>query len=335
MNDLRIISIGVIGAGGVIGRDHLHRINTVVEGARIAAVYDIDCETAKVLAAQYDAEAMESADALIASPAVDAVVITSWDATHAELTRKCIAAHKPVFCEKPLATTLADCASVVQAERESGQTLVQVGFMRRFDPDYQKIKQIVRSGELGAPLMAHCVSRTPSISSSHTTAMHITNIVIHEIDLFRWLLEEELVQGQVLFPRSTSLAAEGLRDPQLAVLWSESGVLIDIEAAANSYYGYDIQCELVCEKGTIRLPDPAAPVVRAAHQCSFEILPDWSGRFPAAYQGELQHWVDFLRGRVSQPGPGCSDGYAACAVAEMLMRSQQSGKIETVQFGCV
>ena len=123
-----------------------------------------------------------------------------------------------------------------------------------------------------------------------------------------------------------------MHDPQLVLMWSESGVLIEVESAANSYYGYDIQCEIVCEKGTIRLPDPAAPVVRSRLQCSFEIMDDWSERFPAAYQAELQHWVDYLRGRVDQPGPGCQDGYAACAVADALMLSQKTGRTESVIF---
>ncbi|MGN1030120.1 MAG: Gfo/Idh/MocA family protein, partial [Butyricicoccaceae bacterium] len=309
------VSVGVIGAAGFIGRSHLNRLATVIEGVNIAAVYDLSSETCAEIAKCYGAAAMPSAEALIEAPEVDAVIITSWDATHADLTRKCIAAGKPVFCEKPLATTLEDCAKVVQEEKQAAQNLVQVGFMRRFDPDYIRMKQILKSGDLGAPLMAHCISRTPRIAPTHTTPMHVTNIVIHEIDVFRWLLEEELVKGQMLFPRSTGFAVEGLRDPQLALMWSESGVLIDVEAAANSYYGYDIQCELVCEKGTIRLPDPAAPVVRSRLQCAFEIMDDWSERFPKAYQDELQHWVDYLRGRTNQPGPGSWDGYAACAVA--------------------
>lgn len=330
MKHPKIVTVGVVGAGGFIGQYHLKRLSTVIEGVRIGAVYDINREKCDAIAAQYGAVSAATAEELIESPDIDAVVVTAWNAAHADLTRKCIAAHKPVFCEKPLATTLEDCAAVVQAEKEAGESLVQVGFMRRFDPDYRKIKEILKSGELGAPLMAHCVSRTPRIAPSHTTAMHVTNIVIHEIDLFRWLLDEELVKGQMLFPRSTILAAEGLADPQLALMWSESGVLIDVEAAANSYYGYDIQCELVCEKGTIRLPDPAAPIVRSRLQCGFAILDDWSQRFPTAYQMELQHWVDYVRGRVSQPGPGCQDGCAACAVAEALIRLQTTGQVESV-----
>lgn len=325
------ISVGVIGAGGFIGQDHLKRMASVIEGVRIAALYDLNQERCAQLAQQYGAVVMESAEALIASPEVDAVMITAWDGVHAELTQKCIAARKPVFCEKPLATTMEDCAAIVRAEQEAGESLVQVGFMRRFDADYKKIKEILKSGTLGKPLMAHCISRTPRIAKGFRDPMHITNIVIHEIDVFRWLLEEEIVCGQVHFSRSTCFAEEGLHDPQLVLMWSESGVLIDVESSANSYYGYEIQCEIVCEKGTIRLPDPAAPIVRSRLQCAVEIMDDWSERFPGAYQAEIQHWINYLRGLEEQPGPGAQDGYAACAVADALMLSQQSGTAEDVQ----
>lgn len=330
MQNKTTISVGVIGAGGFIGQDHLRRLSSVVEGVRIAALYDINTEKCSELAQRYHAHAMSSAEELIGSSEVDAVIITSWDGTHAQLTKQCIAARKPVFCEKPLATTVEDCQSVLLAEQECGQTLVQVGFMRRFDADYQKIKQILQSGKLGAPIMAHCISRTPRIAAGFTDPMHITNIVIHEIDVFRWLLEEEIVRGQVHFARSTCFAEQGLHDPQLVLMWSDSGVLIEVESSANSYYGYEIQCEIVCEKGTIRLPTPAAPIVRSRLQCAVEVMDDWSERFPDAYRRELQHWIDYLRGMTNRPGPGSYDGYAACAVADALIKSQVSGLTEPV-----
>ena len=96
------------------------------------------------------------------------------------------------------------------------------GFMRRYDPDYCKIKAILDSGELGKPLMAHCISRTPRITAGFTNAMQVTNVLIHEIDQFRWLFGEELVRGQMLAARNTKFAADGLNDPQLALMWTES-----------------------------------------------------------------------------------------------------------------
>ena len=174
------LAIGVLGAGGNIGHTHSQNIATYVDGARLAAVYDLNTERAEEVAKTYGAKVMASAEELIASPEIDAVVIASWDGTHADLAVKCIQAGKPVFCEKPLATTLEDAKKVVEAEKASGKRLLQIGFMRRFDPDYIKMKKILDSGELGAPLMAHCISRTRSHPKNHTTEQHITNIAIHE-----------------------------------------------------------------------------------------------------------------------------------------------------------
>ena len=326
------LAIGVLGAGGNIGHTHSQNIATYVDGARLAAVYDLNTERAEEVAKTYGAKVMASAEELIASPEIDAVVIASWDGTHADLAVKCIEAGKPVFCEKPLATTLEDAKKVVEAEKASGKRLLQIGFMRRFDPDYIKMKKILDSGELGAPLMAHCISRTPRIAAGFTNAMQVTNVLIHEIDQFRWLFGEELVRGQMLAARNTAFAADGLNDPQLALMWTESNILIDVECSVNSYYGYEIGMEIVCEKGTIRLPLPAEPIVRSRLKVGNEIIDNWAERFPEAYDNELQHWINHLRGIEPTAGPGSKDGFAACCIADAMIASQTSGKVEAVNF---
>lgn len=169
---------------------------------------------------------LSNTDATSACPAmlkrltkqIDGAVVTAWDGVHAEVTSKAIAAGKPVFCEKPLTTTKADCAEIVRNEQAAGRNLVQISFMRRYDPDYCKIKAILDYGELGKPLMAHCISRTPRIAAGFTNAMQVTNVLIQEIDQFRWLFGEELVRGQMLAARNTKFAADGLNDPQLALM---------------------------------------------------------------------------------------------------------------------
>jgi len=246
------------------------------------------------------------------------------DGVHAEGTGKVIAADKPVFCKKPLTTTIADCAEIVRNEQAAGRNLVQVGFMRRYDPDYCKIKAILDSGELGKPLMAHCISRTPRIAAGFTNAMQVTNVLIHEIDQFRWLFGEELVRGQMLAARNTKFAADGLNDPQLALMWTESNILIDVECSVNSYYGYKIGMEIVCEKDTIRLPLPAGPIVRSRLKVGNEIMDNWAKRFPKAYDNELQHWINHLRSIEPTAGPGNKDGFAACCIADAMIASQTS-----------
>lgn len=111
----KTISAGIIGAGGFIGQEHLKRLTKQIDGAVVTALYDINKEKTDALAAEYGAENMESVDALIASDKVDAIVVTAWDGVHAEVTSKAIAAGKPVFFEKPLTTTKADCVEIVRA----------------------------------------------------------------------------------------------------------------------------------------------------------------------------------------------------------------------------
>lgn len=328
--DKKEISIGVLGAGGNIGHTHSENIALYTDGARLEAVYDINEERAKEIADRYGARTTGSAEELIEDPDIDAVVIASWDGTHADLAIKCIHAGKPVFCEKPLATTLKDAEAVVKAEKECGKRLIQVGFMRRFDPDYIKMKKIIDSGELGAPLMAHCISRTRSHPKNHTTEQHITNIAIHEIDICRYLFGEDICDVSVRFPRSTQFAEGLCKDPQLVLMQSESGVLVDVEVSGNSYYGYEILCEVVCEKGTIRLPSSAEPIVRSYLQCSQAVPEDWTERFVTAYRNEIQHWADYIRGLTDEPGPGTEDGFAACKVSDALIKAQKTGIWETV-----
>lgn len=330
MKDLRI---GVVGAAGFIGRDHIHRLTTSINHATVVAVSDLDAEKTQAVADTCGAKVYTDGIALINDPDVDAVVVTSWDPTHAQFVRAAIAAGKPVFCEKPLASTLEDCSEVLKDEIASGKHLVQVGFMRRFDPGYLEMKSIIDSGKLGKPLMVHCKSRTPVTPPKHTTRMHATNVIPHEIDVLRWLLDDEFDQAQVIMGRSSCYAPEGLQDPQLMLLTTKQGVVVDVEVAVNAHYGYDIQCEVVCENGTVSLPQPARATVRVDESCQHAIMNDWSKRFVEAYQDEFQTWVDSCLENGGVPtGSNAWDGFVACAVADKLADAQDTKLMEAVEL---
>src|SRR5712671_6640112 len=146
--------VGIIGTGA-IGVEHARRINQRVGGAGVVAVTDIDGKRAKEFAAGIGARALSTGRDVIAATDVDVVVVTSWGPTHAEYVLASIAAGKPVFCEKPLATTAEACWRIAEAEMKAGRRLVQVGFMRRYDPAYRALKQAVGAGSVGAPLLMH------------------------------------------------------------------------------------------------------------------------------------------------------------------------------------
>ncbi len=330
MKDLRI---GVVGAAGFIGRDHIHRLTTSINHATVVAVSDLDPEKTQAVADTCGAKVYTDGIALIHDPDVDAIVVTSWDPTHAQFVRAAIAAGKPVFCEKPLASTLEDCSEVLKDEIASGKHLVQVGFMRRFDPGYLEMMSIIDSGKLGKPLMVHCKSRTPVTPPKHTTRMHATNVIPHEIDVLRWLLDDEFDQAQVIMGRSSCYAPEGLQDPQLMLLTTKQGVVVDVEVAVNAHYGYDIQCEVVCENGTVSLPQPARATVCVDESCQHAIMNDWSKRFVEAYQDEFQTWVDSCLENGGVPtGSNAWDGFVACAVADKLADAQDTKLMEAVEL---
>ncbi len=326
------LQLGVIGTGA-IGQDHIRRCSQTLQGCRVVAVTDIDPQqAARVLAGlMLEAEVYPDGHALIQAPEVQALLVTSWGPSHEEFVLAAIAAGKPVFCEKPLAVTAAGCRRIVEAEIAHGRRLVQVGFMRPYDAGYQALKAVVDSGRIGEPLMLHCAHRNPRVGENYKTDMAITDTLIHELDVLRWLLADDYVSVQVLFPRKTGKAHAQLRDPQIVLLETARGTRIDVEIFVNCQYGYDIQCEVVGESGIARLPEPPQVQLRSAASLSSAILMDWKERFIAAYDVELQAFVDGVRaGRVG--GPSAWDGLAAAVAADACIEAQQRGAIVPISL---
>jgi len=321
------VRIGVIGAGA-IGKDHARRINQVLTGARIVAVSDVSAENAQALRADIAPEAtvFATGEELVASDAVDALLVTSWGATHEQYVLAAIAAGKPCFCEKPLATTAEGAKRIVDAEVAFGRRLVQVGFMRRYDTGYRMLKRVVDE-EIGTPLMVHAAHRNPSVPESYVTPMAIHDTLIHEIDVFRWLLDDDYVSAQVVYPRTTAHSHSRLKDPQIVLLETARGVRIDVEIFVNCRYGYDIQCQIVGEEGLANLPDPMAIQVRKNAALQTPILTDWKQRFIDSYDVELQDFID-AAAEGTASGPSSWDGYVAAVTSDACVLAQeQSGSI--------
>lgn len=324
------VKVGVIGAG-MIGQDHIRRLTSVITGAAVVAVADLDTARATEVAAGVGARALATGQEVIGSPEVDAVLVASWGPTHAEYVLAAIAAGKPVFCEKPLATTAEDCLRIVEAEVAYGTRLVQVGFMRRYDTEYLALKQVIDSGAIGRPLIVHCVHRNPTVPESYRSEMATHDTAIHEIDVVRWLLNDEITSAQVLTPRPTSKRFEHLRDPQILLFETAAGVRIDVEVFVNCQYGYDIQCQAVGETGAVSLPDPARVVLRTDGQLRTGVPQDWKARFGTAFDVEFGEWIDAVStGRIS--GPSAWDGYAAAVIGDCTVEALHSGRIVPVRM---
>ena len=312
------LGIGVIGAG-VMGAEHARILREDTRGAHLAAVADADRGRAE--AAAGGAQVFGLAADLIAGPGVDAVMIVAPDVLHAELVRACLAANKPVLCEKPLAATAAEALTLVAAEVALGRRLIQVGYMRRFDPGYLAMKTALAAGNIGAAKLLHNTHRNASAPEWFVGAMPITNSFVHEADITRWLLDCEMTSATV------QTGPGG--DPLLITMQAESGVLVSTEVFMNCAYGYHVEAELVGQSGTLTLAQPQPLVVNRQGARSQAYPDNWVPRFATAYVAQTNAWVQSLR--TGQPcGTSAWDGYVATALAEQL--AQALGRNAPVTF---
>ena len=328
---MKELNICVVGCG-MIGKEHIERIQNRIRGAKVVAVCDVFAEGAKKGAeiAGTGTKIYSDFNEAIADPEVTAVMVTTPGQFHKDPVIAAIKAGKPVFSEKPLANTAADCKAVVDAEMASGKHLVQVGFMRRYDRGYRQVKELLESGKFGAPMVVKCTHRADGVAESYTTAMAVTDTAIHEIDCLPWLINDEWDEVQCIIPRSSSKAHEGLKDPQVMILKTKGGVVTVLEVNVNC--GFGINCEVVCENGVVNLPCPSFPTVRYANNVSTKIEDNWILRFIDSYDVEIQDWVDHaLKGETG--GSSAWDGYVASLTADALVKAQTSGKIEKVVTG--
>lgn len=323
--------VGVIGLGNM-GAHHASTLHRFVAGAQVTALADVDRGRAEAVAAQLPISTVtEDAAALIASPDVDAVVIASHDSTHAAYAIACLHAGKPVLCEKPLAPVLDESARVVEAELAAvgpgGPPLISLGFMRRFDPPHVQLREAIADGRIGAPLLVHCSSRTVASYPGTRAEDVITGSAVHEFDTLPWLLGSPLVEASwhAGRPSSQVAGADGLQDPQLMLLRTESGVLVTVECFVNAGYGYDIRCEVVGETGVSAVREPARLVTEQSGQRAMRYHADWRGRFAEAYRLELQAWVDAVAGRSQSPLATARDGLITSAVADAVIASMRAG----------
>jgi myo-inositol 2-dehydrogenase / D-chiro-inositol 1-dehydrogenase len=315
------VRLGIIGAG-IMGADHARIFAEEVPGTSLQVICDADQARAK-LAADANGATHVTTDpmAVIYDASVDAVVIAAPDQFHAPLTLACIAAGKPVLCEKPLSQDFRECLAVLAAEEKCGMHLVQIGFMRRFDPSYAEIKSMLVRGDLGKALIFHCFHRNVAPAYDFRLEMAICNSAPHEFDVARWMLESDIKVISVHRP-----SAGGETAPVFMVLETVAGQLVNIEVNISATYGYDVRGELVGEKGTAFLRPPVNADVNLALK-QFNTYPtDWRARFVDAYRQQNRVWVKSINTDKPNLGASAWDGYCSTAVAKAGVEALHSGK---------
>lgn len=315
------LKIGVIGLGRM-GRLYAEALATRITGGELYAVASLDAREREQISSELAIpHVYEEAAEVLMLPEIDAVVIATPTSTHHNLVIAAAEAGKAIFCEKPLALTLAQTHAALAAVRHAGVPL-QVGFMRRFDAAYQKARALITAGQIGEPVTFKAISRDPFCPPSNyldpsQNGGLILDMAIHDFDMARWLMDSEVVQvtAEGTLRVCKDLAMTGDIDNALINLRFASDALGNVEVSRNAFYGYDIRTEVLGSEGALMIGaqqyTPVVLLTRAGAQ--HDTMPYLVERFGAAYQSQIQHFVDCLRdGR--EPSVGGAEALAACEI---------------------
>lgn len=322
MSEVRIAVLGV----GMMGAYHAGALATRTKGATVTVINDFAADKAAEVAARIGARVVDDPIAAVHDPEVDAVLVATPGAAHPAQVQACLDAGKPVLCEKPLTTDEESSYALVQSEAGLARPLVQVGFMRRFDAEYVALHDLITAGGLGNPLLVHCTHRNPSVPEHFSSEFMIRDSVVHEVDVARFLLDEEITSVQVLRGVATSAAPQGTSDPMIVVFETASGRLVTDEIYVRTGVAYEVRTEVVGEAGSAMIGlDQNLVRTSTDGRWGGRITPGFVERFSQAYDTELQRWVAAAaRGTID--GPGVWDGYAAVAVCEAGVKAVRTGE---------
>ena len=293
------LGVGVLGVGEM-GRRHAENIRRLVPEVRLVAVADVDAVRAQRAAAELEIDhSFGSLDDMLAHRGVDCVLIATPDKFHAQAIRTAAAAHKNILCEKPLATNLAD-AHAALADVASNRVSLQIGFMRRYDPAYAAAMKRVEAGEIGEPVIFKSVGRdkdVPPIAAyqSNVNGMVFYNNTIHDFDLARWLMRDEVVEVQAYTTVAIRPEVAQYGDVVASVvnLKYARGAIGNVESYVQAIYGYDVRTEIVGSKGSILVGTiQQTPVTFLSANGGTQVLADhFLTRFADAYLAEVRDFV--------------------------------------------
>jgi myo-inositol 2-dehydrogenase/D-chiro-inositol 1-dehydrogenase len=331
------VRIGLIGAGR-IGTSHASILRNRVAGASLVGVADARPEAAAALADRLGVRAHPSPDSLIADPDVEAVVIAASTPAHADLVVAAAVAGKGVFCEKPMALTLADADRAVAAADDAGVPL-QVGFNRRFAADFAAARAAIDAGEIGTPQLMRSLTRDPGLADPAAvppwTIFLLT--LIHDFDALLWLnpgaaaVELFVIADALVAPDYKSA---GLLDTAIVSIRFDNGALATAEASFSAAYGYDVRAEVFGSRGMVTAgrTETSALRLRTDSGMSSPTLRGDVEVFIDAYTGEFAEFADAVREKRAPAVTG-RDARRALSIALACIESAQSGRTARVDSG--
>lgn len=327
MNETKFLRLGVIGAGR-IGKIHAESLATRVPGARLMAIADIDLQSAQETAARlHIPNALADYHAMLANPAIDAVVICSSTDTHARMIIEAAAAGKHIFCEKPIDHDLAKIDAALAAVNKANMKL-QIGFNRRFDANFRKVRQMVAEGKIGVPHILRITSRDPApppVSYIKVSGGIFLDMTIHDFDMARYLMGSEVVEvytaaGVLVDP---AIGEAGDVDTAVITLRFENGAIGTIDNSRQAVYGYDQRAEVFGSGGMVstlnNLPDShiysAADGVHSAKPLYFFLE-----RYMESFVSEMKDFVNCVQQDKNPPVTG-TDGRIAVVIGMAARKS--------------
>lgn len=327
------INLCVVGAGR-IGRIHASNIAAHTH-ATLRYVVDVDRSAAQKLAAETGAAAASVEDAL-GDERIDGVVIASSTDTHLPLIEACARAGKPVFCEKPLDLDAANARKCIDTASAAAIPLC-VGFNRRYDPSFRRIRDLLAAGHIGAVEVINITSRDPSpppLDYVRRSGGLFRDMTIHDFDMARWLLGDEplsvFAAGSCLV--DAAIGDAGDIDTAAVILQTAGGTICHISNSRRCSYGYDQRLEVFGSTGMLHARNETATRVEVASSSGFlsePALPFFLERYQAAYRLEMDDFLRAVRGEAHDLASG-EDGLRALLLAEAADRSLRSGERVTL-----
>lgn len=324
-----MIEFALIGAGR-IGKVHAIAVNAV-ENARIRYVCDVHEPSATALASQYGAT-VSDVDTAFADDAVDAIIIASATDTHTPLLMQCVASGKPVFCEKPIDLSLASARAAAAAIDKAGITC-GMGFNRRFDRQFSRLRERVAAGDIGALETLIIISRDPApppIDYIKVSGGLFRDMMIHDFDLARWILDEPIntvyASGSCLIDKNIGNAGDV--DTASVTLKTCSGKIAMISNSRRAVYGYDQRIEAFGSEGMLQaMNNTETNLIHSGDKgvTGEQPLHFFLERYEQAYRTELEDFINALQNG-SKPLADHNDGVASLQLAEAAMASLQSGQ---------
>ena len=326
---MKRVGIGLAGTGRM-GRVHLKNLTRHCAVAELACVYDADAERAAAVAAEFDVPVATTFAELVERS--EAVAVATPTGSHAELTVTAAQAGRPVLCEKPLSLDRATTVSTIEAVEVAGVPL-QVGFHRRFDPDWAAAAARIAAGELGEVTFFRTTLRDmtpPDPTFLSGSGGFFVDVTVHDLDVARWLVGEVVEVTAHGAASDPAFAALGDIDTAVCVLRFANGALGVIDNSRSARYGYECSTEVMGTKATVRVEAPRPLEWRTPGQAGYPLARDFEERYPVAYAAEFDAFARCVLDGIPPRVTG-RDALAAFDLATAATESWRTGATVTLK----